>query len=140
MELPVCRWRGREEPPGRFACSCPFHVVLGDGKVAAHYCITHCRNVDRVPTPAEQENLGLRVPPLWRRLWTFARAWLAHAGNWFRRATRAEHERRLAICRACPHYLPAYVGGRCAKCGCGIAGVVLDKTAWKSATCPIGSW
>lgn len=45
-----------------------------------------------------------------------------------------EHERRMAICKACP-YLAAS-GGRCTKCGC-FTGL---KTQFATERCPDGRW
>jgi len=39
---------------------------------------------------------------------------------------------RLATCDACPHQ----VAGRCGICGCGLGGLVLDKTMWATERCP----
>lgn len=81
-----------------------------------------------------------QIPRFLQRLVTFLCSWWRHARNWFRQAPTAVREARLALCRACEYYLPVYTGGRCAKCGCGIGGAVLDKTKWRSSRCPLGKW
>lgn len=75
--------------------------------------------------------------PPWKR---FLRALLRHARDWFRRVSKAQYLYRLAVCGACPHYVASYPGGRCVKCGCGLAGKVMAKASWKSEKCPIGKW
>jgi hypothetical protein len=49
-------------------------------------------------------------------------------------SSRDEAERRWAICKACPVYMPAL--SRCAHCGC-----LLRLKVWAaSATCPEKRW
>jgi hypothetical protein len=48
------------------------------------------------------------------------------------RVTDDEQERRLAICRSCPHFS----GGTCDKCGC----VARWKTRLATESCPIRKW
>jgi hypothetical protein len=47
----------------------------------------------------------------------------------------AQKAARLAICRACPHYI-AKPFERCGHCGCPLA----SKTRFARATCPIDKW
>jgi hypothetical protein len=50
--------------------------------------------------------------------------------------SRAEAERRAAVCRACPHYR---IGNdQCALCGCGF--VVAERTRSAVARCPGERW
>ena len=46
----------------------------------------------------------------------------------------AEIQRRLTICKSCPHYLKTK--GRCALCGC----FMNFKAKLASEHCPIGKW
>lgn len=76
----------------------------------------------------------------------FGQSVAKHVANGLKAVTAEEYDKRLAICRGegenenCPHYLDSYKGGRCAKCGCGLAGAVFAKAKWASEHCPIGKW
>lgn len=50
MELPVCRWRGKELTPGRYACSSP-KLVIGPRGVSAATCAA-CYCCDHTPGAA----------------------------------------------------------------------------------------
>ena len=52
-------------------------------------------------------------------------------------APPAPREHRMAICRSCEHAKPL-AGGllRCGQCGC----VCQFKSAFPSASCPVGKW
>ena len=49
------------------------------------------------------------------------------------KVTSSLHERRVAICGACPKLLPT---GNCSVCGC----FVKDKAKYVGEKCPIGKW
>lgn len=79
------------------------------------------------------------VPPLYRRAWSFLKAWTLHivAG---RPATPAHlRDLRLKICQGCEHY----DGTLCRKCGCGIKSReawMTDKLSMAGQSCPVGKW
>lgn len=60
-----------------------------------------------------------------------------HAKDGFTTVSKETHEKRLAICTACPHWEAGrYLGmGRCKQCGC--SGI---KLTWRTAVCPIAKW
>ena len=43
---------------------------------------------------------------------------------------------RQQICRTCPHN----VNDRCSQCGCGVSGVLWNKTKYAVLSCPVGNW
>jgi hypothetical protein len=69
-------------------------------------------------------------PGLWTQLVSVATAAAGFAASGFEMVDQAEHDRRLAICGACPHWDPSQ--GRCRKCGC----VGRWKTAIAAQHCP----
>lgn len=105
---------------------------------------------DRQPIPAdtrsEPPTPTVLPPSLLTRLGTFAKAIIRHTANGWKNVSEVDYEQRLAICKgeqghpSCPHYLSSYEGGRCGKCGCGMAGTVVAKALWESETCPLGKW
>lgn len=113
-----------------------------------------------------------------RRVLTFMRALVYHATQGFRLVPISVFIQRTRVCTGdpagprqdglplqpkCPHYMKDYPGGRCGKCGCGIAGQVgtkpeaslpwyrlvarirrrwnkvWGKAWWKSEDCPVCS-
>ena len=56
----------------------------------------------------------------------------------FQQADAAEHNRRLAICKACEFWDPSgFIGtGRCQKCGCS----TWAKLRMATERCPVGKW
>lgn len=73
------------------------------------------------------------LPPLRRRLATFAVALIRHALDLFRRPDLATLAARRAACLACDRLRD---DGRCGYCGCHAAA----KSAWRSEACPLGRW
>ena len=64
---------------------------------------------------------------------TFVTAVVQHVAHGFPRAANDEHERRLAICQQCVHFVPAKT--KCRACGChGL------KLWMADMQCPIGKW
>lgn len=78
------------------------------------------------------------MPPLLGRVWAFAKAVTRSAAGGFRRRTKTEIAKRLAICEACPFYDKTH----CLKCGCNCTGTTeyLNKLAWETEQCPDGRW
>ena len=80
------------------------------------------------------------LPPIMVMGWNFAKAMASHAASGFKRCTKKEIHKRLAICQQCP----LLVDSRCTHqhCGCRINDqeVLLNKLALKSETCPESKW
>jgi hypothetical protein len=66
------------------------------------------------------------------RIFHFARALAAFAGDGCRLVDRAAYETRLEACAACPHR----AGVRCGLCGCRVA----FKARARAWVCPAGRW
>lgn len=78
----------------------------------------------------------IKQPPLYRRAWSFAKAWARYW--WNGRPATSEHlrEQRLAICKACDNYKD----GGCLKCGCPVADkrkFLADKLSMATERCPL---
>lgn len=60
-----------------------------------------------------------------------------HAKDGFQNVSKETHEKRLAVCAACPHWEPGrFAGlGRCKQCGC--SGI---KLQWRTSVCPLAKW
>jgi hypothetical protein len=83
---------------------------------------------------AESATTAKQLPPLWRQALTFARALARHLRAGLPRAHQTLASQRLAICRACPQYVPD--SERCGACGCHLR----TKVAWELSRCPEQRW
>lgn len=75
-----------------------------------------------------------KLPSLLQQAKNLATATAEHAKNGFKNAQEEEKQRRLSICKECPHLIPDSM--RCGQCGCYLE----TKAAWASSKCPIGKW
>lgn len=73
-------------------------------------------------------------PPLVRQAMSFGKAVVAHVASGLAKVDDAELARRMAICEACPEFIPE--DRRCVLCGCAMK----LKARWRSEACPLGKW
>ena len=69
----------------------------------------------------------------------FGYALARHTRSGFKKRSKKEQEKVMAICRACePYFVPEtkVLGPRCKKCGCCMS----LKTRWATAHCDLGKW
>lgn len=78
----------------------------------------------------------LAYPSLFQQAKNLTKAVVGHMKNGFEMTTDEERERRLSICRACPHFDAEQT--RCRKCGCFLT--YSGKLALASEKCPEGHW
>jgi hypothetical protein len=79
------------------------------------------------------------MPPFFRLAANFAKASAAETASMVSGdppVAPEERDRRFALCRECPRFMPD--SERCShpKCGC----FLRIKTAWRSQKCPEGKW
>lgn len=100
-------------------------------------CPSCQQSKDFKPVEAKPEALNQaqpKLPSLWQQAKNFTKATVAHVASGMDEVTPDEQNARLAICKACPHFLADQ--NKCGHCGCPLK----RKTSWKTSACPIGSW
>lgn len=76
-------------------------------------------------------------PSLFAMARGLAKSTAKHLADGAKNVSKETHEKRLAICSACPSWEPGrFMGlGRCKQCGC--SGI---KLQWRTAVCPLAKW
>jgi hypothetical protein len=131
--FPTCRHRGDELPNGRLACRHP-QLLVPDG-VDQRTC-DECRAggifCDKPPRVIEPLVMRNKRPHLLSRVWNFAQSMKAFVDDGFTTVDRAQYERRMRLCNACPQRW----NDDCKLCGCRLS----LKAQGRAFACPIGRW
>jgi hypothetical protein len=108
--------------------SCPLDLWPKDFKVTPY----------KLKASGSKLRAKKKPPSLGRQVESFSKSMKQWAKDRFRTVPDIEHERRLAICLACPSFDPDGWGGsgRCLECGCS----TYAKSRIRSQSCPIGKW
>jgi hypothetical protein len=84
------------------------------------------------PTPSAPS--PVQMPSLWQQAKNLTKSVVEHVKTGAAEVTPEEKQARLDICNGCEFFNKE--NNRCKKCGC----MMLVKSAWESASCPIGLW
>lgn len=76
----------------------------------------------------------VKLPSILQQAKNFAGAAAQHVLGGMKNASNEEKNRRLDICKKCPHLIREEM--RCGKCGCFLE----TKASWQTSSCPIGQW
>lgn len=81
-----------------------------------------------------EEKQPIQMPSLWEQAKNLTKATVTHVASGMGELTSEEQQARLDLCGQCQFF--DNNKKRCGKCGC----MMLVKTKWPSASCPIGLW
>lgn len=133
-----CDWAPVDGNPAVLRCTRP-KCKLPDFKVPVRKSTGKLWDPVDIHRKCPAQTTPMEIPPLHRRLWSFAKAWTNHLLQG-RPATPAHmRAQRLAICKACEFYRDA----GCLKCGCPIADNkkwLDDKLSMAGQKCPVENW
>lgn len=79
---------------------------------------------------------SVKIPPLIKRLKTFAVAFARHISNGGKTLSQTDAEARRSICSTCRHKGTYFLADVCNICGCALA----IKSKWPEQSCPLRLW
>ncbi len=138
--IPECRWRGCQNPNGKWQCSSP-KLLNTESGVAASVCtiINPATGKVRCPYINHEPPLEGTAPPpsLSTKLMGLGTDLLKFAMSGFQTVSTEVKAERLAICAACDEYIKDDpISPKCRLCGC----YMEAKAILGSSECPIKKW
>ncbi|MBL8788274.1 MAG: hypothetical protein JNJ59_25495 [Deltaproteobacteria bacterium] len=131
--LPTCRHRGPTLPTGRRICHHPqLAVPEGVDQATCDECRATGLFCDQEPRDLTREILRNKRPHLLSRVWNLTRSLKAFVGDGLTTVDKAQYQRRLELCHACPERW----NDDCKICGCRLSW----KARGRAFGCPLGKW